>query len=680
MNLTSEQIKAISEIDHNLQIIACAGSGKTEVITRRIANILQTKPDIKPENIVAFTFTNKAADSLKTRLGSILDNQSLANINSMSIGTIHGFCSDLLKKHTDQFNNFKVLDTVKLYLFVQRYVKECDIESLGLGQYYHDIKLYLECIEKMIDDYENKDKWQPIHASVLDAYKKCLYEHNYFDYSLLIHEALEQIDTNQQVQEYLSHIKYLVVDEYQDVNDLQEKLIQKIAEAGANICVVGDDDQTIYQFRGSNANNMITFSERYPDVRQINLKTNFRCAPGIIDVANLVIRNNKQRIAKTMIPGNPELQSAIKAFRYDDQLDEYTSIVEQIKELHAKGIPYREIALLARKGKTIQSLSTQLEQALIPVQSDSAEEFFSGDYYNRFVETLCITTNIDKNKFNACWGGVIDKSLLTNGFKYVRKYSINPKPSLSEFFSGFCDIIGFLACKKHEVQPRKEALNGFMLILKDYEEIYGDWQKSAQIPAILDFLEKHALDEYKYHSFKELLPDEDAVQIMTIHKSKGLEFNTVIIPELMEKEFPASNVGGKKYWHVLQEPFEENKNKYQTDIEDERKLFYVAVTRAKQNLIMTYELSSKAVSCFVKEAAESEFLEIDQDDLTYNSKEEKEKYQRRLNAALSALYNYYGTATQYNKVAYIDLNNIKKMDPDEIIATAIKKGLIPSEY
>ena len=407
MSLTPEQQDAISEIDRNLQIIACAGSGKTEVITRRIANILQSKPDIRPENIVAFTFTEKAAESMKKRIAKALGSDSTYNIEKMYIGTIHGFCYHLLNKYTEQFREYKILDTVKSHLFVARYCAECGMSDLELEAYPRNINLFLQCIDKMIDDYENADAWTQEHRNVLDKYISCLYSRGYIDFSLMIFETLRQIEGNREVQEYLSRIKYLVVDEYQDVNDLQEKLILRIAETGANICVVGDDDQTIYQFRGSNANNMITFSERYNDVHQVRLEKNFRCAPGIVDIADSVIGHNERRISKKMISGATEITAEIEAVRYNDKREQFDAIAEQISELRKSGVPYNEIAILVRKGKVIASASAALDRAGIPFETDSAEHFFAGNYFNRFVTTLQILSDVDKAKLYECWQDLI---------------------------------------------------------------------------------------------------------------------------------------------------------------------------------------------------------------------------------------------------------------------------------
>lgn len=243
MNLTYEQIKAVNEIDNNLQIIACAGSGKTEVITRRIAQILKEKKNVKPENIVAFTFTEKAAQNLKDRIEKIVEN---IDISDMYIGTIHGFCYKTLIENVEKYKEFRVLDTVKNYHFINRYSKYCGMETAGLSCYSRNIKLFLDCIDKLVYDYENNKLWNYTDKKILKEYKNCLYDKKYFDFSLLIHETRNLLKENPTI---LEKYKYLVVDEYQDVDDLQEQIIESFNENNCNICVVGDDDQTIYRFR-----------------------------------------------------------------------------------------------------------------------------------------------------------------------------------------------------------------------------------------------------------------------------------------------------------------------------------------------------------------------------------------------------------------------------------------------
>lgn len=705
VTLTPEQLEAIAEIDRNLQIIACAGSGKTEVITRRIAGILQSKSNVRPENIVAFTFTEKAAESMKRRIAKALGEDGAFPLSAMYIGTIHGFCHHLLNKYTEQFREYKILDTVKSHLFVTRYCSECGMSDLELEPYPRNVNLFLQCIDKMIDDYDNRKSWTDAQREVLDKYISCLYAHGYIDFSLMIFETLRQIQQNAAVREYLSRIKYLVVDEYQDVNDLQEKLIEYIAGSGANICVVGDDDQTIYQFRGSNANNMISFAERYADVHQVRLEKNFRCVPGVVDIADCVIGHNEKRIPKRMISGREPEQTELRAMRFSSKEEEFEGITKKIQKLHADGVPYREMAILVRKGKHIVSASKALDQAGIPVETDSAETFFQGHYFRRFVSTLQILADVDKAKLYECWKDIADGPQFNIGFKYLRSCARGGNLRLSEILQGFCDKIGFLDNATEDFDNRITDLNGISKILDDYDEIYGDWQISARITGILKFLGTQAAEEYKYHSFQPKDPGLDAVQIMTVHKSKGLEFHSVFLPVLTKREFPVSNMGGKKYYHVLGGVFEQNKDKYQSDLEDERKLFYVAVTRAKKNLYLTYALSSQPVSTFVAESAVSHHLKINREDLTYNPKvealdyapkqhrnyktedrepnpewEEKrrqtQEYWAAVKHARSQLYDYYGTACHFCPAAHGDLMKLKNMSPDELLREASKNGLI----
>lgn len=704
INLTSKQQEAISEIDHNLQIIACAGSGKTEVITRRIANILQSKQDIKPENIVAFTFTNKAAESLENRIVRALGSELSANIKTMYIGTIHSFCYNLLTKYTKQFDNFKILDSVKSHLFVKRNFKECGMSDLNLEPYSFNINLFLQCIEKMIDDYENSDNWSQEQRDVLNKYTNFLYSNNYIDFSLIIFETVKQIESNPEVGKYLSTLKYLVVDEYQDVNDLQEKLISHIANYGTNICVVGDDDQTIYQFRGSNANNMISFSKRYTDVHQVYLDKNFRCAKGIVDVANNVIKNNKRRISKKMISTVNESNGNIKAERCFDEIDEFNRIAKKIIELHNSGIHYKEIAILVRKGKFINSIANILDDANIPYETDSTEHFFSGNYFNRFVITLQILTDIDKAKLYECWKDVAERTNFNIGFKFLRSCARGGNLPLSKIIRDFCDKIAFLDEIANDIETRHIDLDGISKILDDYDEIYGDWQLSARINGVLKFLGTDAINEYKYYNFKPKDPNADNVQIMTIHKAKGLEFNTVFIPRLNEREFPTLGLFGKRYYHVLGGVFKKSKTKYQSSLEDERKLFYVAVTRAKQNLYMTYSLAAKSISCFLDEASSSAYLDINNNDLTYNLKDvkydftksdgvcckpnsknsnleqkldkEQLEYTEVVKYAQNQLIDYYNTGAQFYPTMHTMLSDIREWSPEKIMNEASNLELI----
>jgi len=709
MNLTAQQQIAVSEIENHLQIIACAGSGKTEVITRRIAHILESHPDVRPENIIAFTFTEKAADSMRSRvLKALKENgySDIKSVNNMFLGTIHGFCYQLLMKYCPDFEGFKILDTVKNHLFVSRYADYCGMTELNLTPGRNNIKLLVECIEKMVDDYDNRDKWAENHIKAFENYRSCLFQHKYLDFSQLIFETVQQIKNTPTVRDYLSSVRYLVVDEYQDIDDLQEKLISCFAEVGANVCVVGDDDQTIYQFRGSNAENMILFPQRYPNVTQVRLEQNFRCTPGIVNVADTVIQNNERRIAKRMVSAVDDIQmSEIRAERFDSEKDEYDAIATEIERLHSKGTDFAEIAILIRKSKYATPICNSLDQHHIPYEANSTEEFFSGGYFSKFVATMRILLNINKADLYDCWKDDCDPTAINQGFKYLRMAARNGGDAnvlpLSGILKEFLMRVGLLDTDENGQEEITENLARINVILNDYDEIYGDWQLSARLTGVIKFLDEGASEEYKYHNFNDSQKDCNGVRIMTVHKSKGLEFDTVFLPEMETGEFPASNTGGRKYWHVLGSPFDEKKDKYSGDLEDERKLFYVAVSRAKRNLFLYYNLSGKKISTFVKEAANSKFIRINAEDLVldknkvggkerstsnmfngdFNQSRQdysgEQQHRRMAQEARKRLMDYYGTAMHSGmRAAGAELQRVKELSDEAVIAEAKKSGLI----
>ncbi len=235
-NLSEVQMEAVKMIDEDLEIIACAGAGKTGVVTRRIVNILASKPEILPENIVAFTFTKRAAEELKSRIydyGKTVLGHTMGFAH-MYVGTIHGFCIKMLQENIPEFQKFNVMDEF--------------VSVMGI----------------LNENWFEKDKWDAKTQLAFEKYQSKLYEEKKFDYSLILREMIHQLETNEKFAEIIrGKVKYLTVDEYQDTNPVQEKLIRMLKDFGANICVVGDDDQTIYQFLGSDTKNILTFKERY---------------------------------------------------------------------------------------------------------------------------------------------------------------------------------------------------------------------------------------------------------------------------------------------------------------------------------------------------------------------------------------------------------------------------------
>ena len=682
MKLTLSQEKAVKEIDNNLQIIACAGSGKTEVITRRIVNIL-TNNRALPKDIVAFTFTEKAAASMKKRIINALTEENYVNISEMDdmyIGTIHGYCFSILKKYSEKYQDFRILDSVKNYLYIKKNFEFLKARSLGLKNTDMDIKLFLDCISKLVDDYENKHNWSLEVTDIFDTYTEFLYKDKYLDFATLILEALKEMKENLEISKYLDDIKYLIVDEYQDVDDLQEKIIKIFYNHNTNICVVGDDDQTIYQFRGSNADNMISFSERYKNVVQVRLEENFRSTTNIVKLADAIIKTNTNRLSKTMFSSN-DIFSLMEGRIFDSKNEEYDELIEKIERLHKSGTPYNEMAILIRKNKYINEIVEKLSRHNIPYETDSADYFFKGLYFNKFCQTLNILTDLDKTKLYDCWSDLIPNQDLNKGYIYLRRISRNGGNrnviKLTDIMTEFLESINFF---NEDIEQRKIDLESFNQILNDFDEIYKDNQLSFRISNLLRFLEESALEQYKYHKFNNNLDDE-GINIMSIHKSKGLEFHTVFILGMEKGEFPSTYNGGRKYYNLLGEYFKKNAKKYESNIEDERKLFYVALTRAKNNLFIYSQISKKDVSEFFIECANSDYLKLDYNSISILKEREVENMKVRfdynkIKEIRKKVLDYYGTAMHFHPVARMDLDRCAKLDTEELLEEAIKLKII----
>lgn len=358
---------------------------------------------------------------------------------------------------------------------------------------------------------------------------------------------------------------------------------------------------------GSNAGNMINFSKKYPNVTQIRLEKNFRCLNNIVDIADNVIENNKNRLPKKMISGRNKINDICKAGGFIEKDSEYTFIALAIQKLLKEGVDFKDIAILVRKGKYIAEIVKKLDEYSIPHISDSTETIFENKYFELFCDTFEILYDFSKSSLFELWKDYCDREKFNQGFRFLRN-SINNSNyiNLSSTLEQYLNLIGFFD-KGEELEVRKEIFNGMIEILNDYEEIYREYQLSAKIKGMMDFLRDAAAEQYKYHKFK-TDETEDGVQIMTIHKSKGLEFKAIFIPNIDEDEFPSRKINGKKYWHVLSERFKDNKEKFEGDIEDERKLFYVAITRAEDYLYLTYDKLNP--SMFINEAAKSKYIEV----------------------------------------------------------------------
>lgn len=619
-NLSPQQIEAVNAIDEDVEIIACAGAGKTGVVTRRIVNILKNKPDVAPENIVAFTFTKKAAEELKSRIYSmgqaVLGNtQGFAN---MYIGTIHGFCLQMLKEFLPEYQSFSVLDEIHTKLFVERYYEDIGMTDLGL-QKYIETDLFVRVMSLLNENWYDSDKWSTEVQTAFKKYKDKLYAERFFDYSLILREMVEQLESNLVFQGIIAEkVKYLTVDEYQDTNPVQERLVRLLKELGANLCVVGDDDQTIYQFRGSDSNNILTFMQRYNIQKYIVLDTDYRSTEGIVNVARNVIVNNSRRLPKKMQSGCRTAYDEGDIVFKETTLpeDEYEFIAQNIEKLHDIGIPYSEIAILLRKRKIGPDIAEVLEQHDIPFIIEGMNElmytteckaargifeYLNGDIDSTelFKRWLAIDYPFNKKEL-----ADVLQMLMTMDVSKMKYYA---DLNLQQIYHNFLKGAALVEDGRPETEIILYNLGKFSQVIGDYEVINFTLKPKSKLYGFCAFLKYTAGGYYPEGYLTNTYTKPDAVSIMTVHQSKGLEYAAVFIPGLNKNFFPAQKVGGKGIWHVIQRNWITGSSRFDGDLEDERKLFYVAVTRAKKYLFISRakETRDKTVSTFFVEAKDS---------------------------------------------------------------------------
>lgn len=622
-NLSEVQMEAVKTIDEDLEIIACAGAGKTGVVTRRIVNILASKPEILPENIVAFTFTKRAAEELKSRIyeygKAILGhNRGFAH---MYVGTIHGFCIKMLQENIPEFQKFSVMDEIHTKLFVERFYEECGMQDLDMRKYI-ETSLFVSVMSILNENWFEKDKWDAKTQLAFEKYQSKLYEEKKFDYSLILREMICQLETNEKFAEIIREkVKYLTVDEYQDTNPVQEKMIRILKDFGANICVVGDDDQTIYQFRGSDTKNILTFKERYNIQKYIVLDTDYRSTEGIVDVARRVIMYNDNRLEKTMKSGCLVQYDIgdIAYAEYKDVEEEFDFIANRIVKLHSIGVPYSEMAVLLRKRKISSVIAEKLEEYHIPFVVEGVNDLFGTkecqaakgiyDYLNGEMSS----TDLFKMWLDIEYP--LDKKELADALQYlatidVKEIKLYSDFNLQQIYHDFLRRVSIVEDGKVETELLLYNLGKFSQVIADYEIINYTLKPKIKLHNFCSFMKYTATGYYPEGYLTNTYTKPDAVNIMTVHQSKGLEFAAVFVPQLNKNYFPAQRIGGKGIWHILDRSWITDSARFDGDIEEERKLFYVAVTRAKKYLYLSRSETNrdKYVSTFLQEAKDSSYL------------------------------------------------------------------------
>ncbi|MCO1334871.1 ATP-dependent helicase [Microbulbifer sp. OS29] len=656
MNLTPSQKKATEVIDKNLQIIACAGSGKTQVVSERIIKILK-RGDVEPKNIVAFTYTEKAAAELKHRVLKIAKEElgSIQGMAELYIGTIHAWCMHYLQEHIFGYQKYSVLNDVRLKLFIDqrnRKIGMSDLKVLVKGKEPRELRRFSET-GVFLDTLSVARECELQHGQqlpkdiqdVIGKYEGELDRHAYFDFTMILTRFLSELKNNTETRKLItSDVKYLIVDEYQDVNYIQEQIIEELYELGVKLCVVGDDDQTIYQWRGSSLENILNFSKKYQDVEQVTLDDNFRSSNGVIEVAHAVIKHisNNHRLSKTMnASGHQSYEEGdlqLESFETTEAENSY--IIQQIKNLRGKsfkdkadsacrGLDYSDMSILLRKWKPATELAEALKTAGIPYVVTGVAQLFEQDEVEACVNIYrFIARDISAAELKASWLKVsasLDPKLLEKAINFLE--GIIPDNNewhelfnLQEIFINFREKAGItedrITGKDNSQLSHAEVvffnMGMFSQVIEDFEVIHFRDDQEDKLSNFLKFLAFSAKDYYPEGWLNKSLISPNAVTITTIHQAKGLEWPVVFLPRMNRNYFPSRSRGGLSAWHIINPQLIKNYEGLKGTEEDELRLLYVALTRSKKYLFVSRAPGSgkldKKPSDFLNYLKESHYI------------------------------------------------------------------------
>ena len=589
--LNPKQREAVEHIDGPMLILAGAGSGKTKTITSRLAFLLSI--GIDPASILTLTFTNKAATEMRERALSMIDSP----IYPPLLCTFHKFGLIFLKFNIDRLgrkNDFVVIDTDDKKRVIRQINKELptSLVSSEISRYKNSLIKPEDAISQAtLPNYK-------LIASIYKTYQEYLKENNLVDFDDLLMLTYEILDKDAQLRTEISNrYQYIMVDEYQDTNELQLQLLKKLCYTHNNLCVVGDDDQSIYGWRGANIKNILEFSKMFDGTKVVKLENNYRSTEQILKAANLLIEHNRNRLGKKLISTKGKGEP-IAILQNCDEIEEANKIAQEIKKLIDSGVPAGEIAVLYRINALSRSLEEGLNRMGIAYQMVGGVRFYERTEIKDVISYLRIIANSNddfsfKRIINIPKRGIgkatikkIEKAAYEKRLSLYRYLSETPKEELSKLLSkkAYFSINQFINDLEILQDTLSNSIIKFIDILdktiglKEYyrslpdgiervlnlDEFYGffrDTIKKKPQTTLDEFL-----NEISLQSEQDQINGEQ-ISIMSIHASKGLEFSHLFVIGLEEEFFPLLGDG--------------------CDIEEERRLGYVAFTRAKDSLTLS---------------------------------------------------------------------------------------------
>jgi DNA helicase-2/ATP-dependent DNA helicase PcrA len=619
---------AVAYREGHLQIIAAAGSGKTEVVAQRVASILAD--GIPPAGIVAFTFTERAARSLKTRIekrvAARMGADVLDKLNGMFVGTIHAYCFRVLQLYAPKYETFDVLDENRLTAFLSRRAKPLGIEQLE-GNHFGSIGAFMSNLQVIENEPLEADQLDDPYREVYERYLADLEDHRFLTYGQIILRCVRELDNQRVVASVRKHLRHLIVDEYQDVNPAQEALIAKLAADPVHLCVVGDDDQSIYQWRGADVQNIVGFESRYPRVRAFRIERNRRSRPDIIAAANRVGARIEGRLPKAMLEHRPPSQrEEVICWSAETEESEAELIAHAVKTAYDKhSYQYKDIAILCRGRVAFPAILEALKAERIPVQPGGRTHLFNQDDADLFGRTICWLVDHNWRKGQYGWSdekvtaadllsryrdlyGLARKDEEALGARLNQwKYEVVDEQRRANLVGEFYQILTLLRVEDWDLSDplrvnRLGTIARCTQVLADYESVRRRARPNHAIPGEM----VGGTDRGKWHyawlaiyiqnwakgSFEDFEGEEDveldAVDVTTIHQAKGLEWPLVFVPSLTASRFPTKRTGQPGKWHIPRHLF--HAPRYEGSVNDERRLFYVAMTRARDQLsLSTFE-------------------------------------------------------------------------------------------
>ena len=629
--LNENQRKAAEKIEGPVLILAGAGSGKTRTVTYRIAHMIKEK-NISPLNILALTFTNKAAREMKERAEELIGEENSYNL---VVSTFHSFAVRILKTYSERIGygrNFNIYDVDDQKSIITKIKKEMNIkDDIAPGRIANRISKLKEDGVGLDEVSRQLDLKIPANRLFYDIYKKydeVLKANNAMDFSDLLLNARRLLDDKYVLDIIQNRYQYIVVDEYQDTNNIQYEIINLIAEKYRNICVVGDEDQSIYAFRGANIENILNFEKDYPDAYTIKLERNYRSTKRILDTANELIRNNKSSKGKKLWTDGSEGEK-IKIFNAKTPYDEAEFIVKEIKAKSKSGVDYKDMTILYRTNAQSRVLEEKLLEGNVPYKIYGGMQFFQRKEIKDILAYLNLLNNRNDNHnfyriINVPKRSIGEKTLekiaeianernipMLDALQFVDETNIRGavKNTLKDFYNmiqGIYLSLDELSVKEvfdevitktkyfDSIEDNKEDR------IKNIEELLNsiiELEKRNPHISLADYLDMVSLTA----STDEMEENENFVKLMTIHSSKGLEFDYVFIAGMEDGLFPSCS-------------FESSEE----DIEEERRLCYVAVTRAKKELYISYASERMTWGQMNYNRKPSRFIyEMKQDNLEY---------------------------------------------------------------